>query len=135
MKLLTRNTDYAIRAVCSMASRQGQVVSVAELVRELKMPRPFLRKILQTMSKAGLVTSTKGIGGGFTLSKDIDKLTLADFVEAFQGPLSINECSFKKKRCPNTGGCPLKKKIDSIGNYVVNELRSITVGSLLKKGS
>jgi len=110
-------------------------VSVKELVHELKMPRSFLRKILQILNKTGIVVSTKGLGGGFTLSKRVDKLTLADFVEAFQGPLSINECTFKKRKCPNAAMCPLKRKIDSIGSYVVNELRSITIGSLLTKGA
>ena len=135
MKLLTRDTDYAVRAICAIAARQGKIVTADELVDELNIPRPFLRKILQSLSKRGVIRSCRGFGGGFTLVSNLDRLTLADIIEAFQGPLSINECALKKKACPNRIGCPLKKRIDAIEGRVVRELRSIAIGSLLKKGN
>ena len=134
MKLITRNTDYAIRAICSLASKQGQVVTVTELVKELKMPRPFLRKILQTLSSEGIIVSYKGSGGGFKMVMHPENITLANIVEAFQGPLSINECIFKNKICPNIRKCFLKTKIDLIEDRVRDDLRSTTIGSLLEKG-
>jgi len=135
MKLLTRDTDYAVRAICYMASRPGRLVTVTELVNDLKIPRPFLRKILQVLNKAGIAKSVKGSGGGFRLVSRPDKLTLADLMEVFQGRLSINECAFKRKLCPNTARCVLKRKIDDIENYVEAELRSILIGSLLSMRS
>jgi len=132
MKLLTRNTDYAIRAICCMSSKPEKLFTVTELVNDLKMPRPFLRKILQTLNKVGVVKSVRGSGGGFKLVKNPDKLTLADLIEVFQGPLSINECTFKKRVCPNTGRCSLKSKIKNIEDSVKAELRSTSIGSLLK---
>jgi Rrf2 family protein len=134
MKLLTRNTDYAVRAICAMAKKPGEVVSAAHLVKDLRIPRPFLRKILQTLGKKGIVDSAKGVGGGFRLALDPGKIYLADIIEAFQGPIKVNECMFKKKICPNRGQCPLKKKIDQIEDHVVSELQSVTIGSLLGKG-
>lgn len=134
MKLLTRNTDYAVRAICAMAARSGEVVTAAELVSELKMPRPFLRKILQVLNKSEIVKSTKGSGGGFVLARKPGDIYLAAIIEAFQGPLSINECIFKKKVCPNRKICPLKKKLSEIENKVEAELRAVTIGSLLNKG-
>ena len=134
MKLLTRNTDYAVRAICSMAARPNNIVTATELVSELKIPKPFLRKILQILNKKGIVKSTKGSGGGFVLARKPNDIYLVTLIEAFQGPLSINECIFKKRVCPNRKTCPLKKKITEIENKVENELRSITIGSLLSKG-
>lgn len=132
MKLLTRNTDYAVRAICAIASHPKEVVTATVLVRELKIPRPFLRKILQILNKKGIVRSAKGSGGGFTLARNVNDIALSDIIEAFQGPLSINECIFKKKICPNKKTCPLRKKITEIESKVETELRSITIGSLLK---
>ena len=132
MKLLTRNTDYAVRAMCYMAKRGQGVISVTELVKALKIPRPFLRKILQALGRKGIVRSSKGVGGGFGLAVPANRIYLVDLIEALQGPFSINECIFKRKLCPNVRACPLKKKIDAIGRYVESELRSITIGSLLK---
>lgn len=132
MKLISRNTDYAVRAVCYIARQKEKVVSVTDLVKALNIPRPFLRKILQILNRKDILVSYKGKGGGFQLAGSADKIFLLDLIEAFQGPFSLNECTFKKGICPNKKKCFLKKKIGLIENYVFSRLRSITVGSILK---
>ena len=133
MKLITRDTDYAIRAICCIAKKNDKTVSAEELVKELCMPRPFLRKILQALNKKGLVRSYKGKGGGFRLGTPPDKIRIAGIAEVFQGPFKLNECTFKNKACPNKSRCPFKKKIDDLGNYVELQLRKITIASLIKE--
>lgn len=132
MKLISRNTDYAVRAVCHIAGQKERVVSVTDLVKALKIPRPFLRKILQTLNKKGVLISYRGKGGGFMLGRPSGRIYLLEMVEAFQGPFKLNECTFKKDICPNRKKCFLKKKIDSIEDYVYSQLRSVTVESILK---
>ena len=133
MRLITRNTDYAIRALMFVAEHKEEIISVSELVKNLKIPRPFLRKILQILNKKGLLKSYKGMGGGFMLALPPNKIFLVDLIEIFQGPLKLNECIFKKRICPNTKICLLKKKIDAVERYVISELKSITVASLLSE--
>ncbi|MDP3791116.1 MAG: Rrf2 family transcriptional regulator [Candidatus Omnitrophota bacterium] len=132
MKLISRNTDYAVRAICHMAQEKNAIVSVTELVRTLKIPHPFLRKILQTLNKKGILESHKGAGGGFILSKDPKKLYLTDIMEAFQGPFKLNECFFKKELCPNRRACFLKHKIDTIEDHMFSELKTITIASIME---
>lgn len=132
MKLITRDTDYALRALCFIAKSKEKIVSVSQLVKELKIPRPFLRKILQVLNQKGILRSYKGQGGGFLLAGPANKIFLVDLIEIFQGPLRLNECFFKKMDCPNQNTCNLKKKIDAIERYVLKELKSITIVSLLK---
>ena len=134
MKLITRDTDYAIRAVCFLAKSKKTRVSADELVKELKIPRPFLRKILQVLSKKKLLKSYRGQGGGFTLTIAPSKISLVDLVETFQGRLKLNECTFKRLVCPDIKICKVKKKIDNIQKYVISELRSVTIASLVKQG-
>lgn len=105
MKLITRNTDYAVRALCCIAEQKQEVISADQLVKSLKMPRPFLRKILQTLNKEGLLNSSKGKGGGFTLTISPEKITLTDVMKIFQGPLKLNECKFRKNDCPYVSDC------------------------------
>jgi len=131
MKLITRDTDYAVRALCFMARLKSEIVPVSQLVRELKMPRPFLRKLLQILNRRGILESTKGQGGGFSLALLADKIFLVDLMRIFQGPLKLNECFFKKARCRNLRTCPLRKKIVSLESLVIKELKSITIASLL----
>ena len=84
MKLITRDTDYAVRALCYMAGTKRQMVSVPDLVKELKVPGPFLRKILQILNKKGVLRSSKGRGGGFMLAGAPKKIFLVDLMEIFQ---------------------------------------------------
>jgi Rrf2 family protein len=132
MKLITRDTDYALRAVCYIAKNSDSVVSAAELVNKLKIPRPFLRKLLQVLNKNKVLKSYKGQGGGFSLVTSAKRVVLLDLIEIFQGPLHLNECFFKKLACPNRKTCALRKKINNIERYVISRLRSITIASLLK---
>ena len=133
MKLITRNSDYAVRALCCIAEQKQEVISADQLIKSLEMPRPFLRKILQILNKEGLLNSFKGKGGGFTLAISPEKISLIDVMKIFQGPIKLNECTFKKKVCPNIKDCPLKKKIDKIEKEVIFKLRAINIESLLKK--
>ena len=133
MKLITRDTDYAIRALAFIAKQKQEIIPVSQLVKCLKIPRPFLRKILQILNKQGLLSSHKGQGGGFRLLISPHRIFLLDLMEIFQGPVKLNECIFKKRVCPNIKTCKLKKKIDSIQRYVIAELKDIRLASLLEK--
>lgn len=131
MKLITRDTDYGLRALCMIALKKEKVVSVSELLRKLPIPRPFMRKILQMLQKAKVLRSYKGKGGGFSLAKSARRIYLLDLMRIFQGPLTLNECFLNKKACPDIAKCPLRKKLDTIERRVFLELKGITVASLL----
>ena len=134
MKLITRDTDYAVRALCFIARRRKGLTSASELVTALKIPRSFLRKILQILNKEGMLSSYKGRGGGFKLVRPPKKVFLLDLVGIFQGSFKINECLFRKAPCPDVKRCILKKRIDNIQQYAISELKTITLASLLKGG-
>ncbi len=133
MKLLNRNTDYAIRAVSYMAGSRDKLVSVPELVKTLKIPKPFLRKILQILNREGVAKSYKGIGGGFKLVRPAEKIYVMDIINIFQGHLKLNECFLNKDLCPNRTKCPLKKRIEKIERFVVSEVGRITIKDLIGK--
>ncbi|MFH0739321.1 MAG: Rrf2 family transcriptional regulator [Candidatus Omnitrophota bacterium] len=131
MKLITRDTDYALRALCFVAKSKDRVVSVSQLVDSLKIPRPFLRKNLQLLNKRGVLKSYKGLGGGFQLAQKPRQLFISDLMRIFQGPFKLNECFLKKRPCPHKKECVLKKKIDNIERYVIGQLNNITLADLL----
>lgn len=132
MKLLTRNTDYAVRALVAMAVRKS-IVTVSELVIELKIPKPFLRRILQRLTKADMLVSLKGKRGGFMLKRSPVKIRLVDLMVVFQGQIHLNECLFKKNVCPDRKRCLLRSKISEIEKFALTKLRSITIAKLLGK--
>jgi Rrf2 family protein len=132
VKLITRDTDYAVRALCFIAMNQGKVIAVSTLAEELSTPGPFLRKVLQKLNRQGILKSFKGAGGGFQLAVKPEAIFIIDLMKVFQGKFKLNECVLKKNICPNKKTCSLKRKLDSIESYVIKELRSVTIASLLK---
>jgi len=130
LKLITRDTDYAIRALCYIAKQNKEIVSVTELVKKLKVPRPFLRKILQILNTKGILESYRGLGGGFKLLRSANKIFIVDLIIIFQGSFNLNECFFKKMICPHKKDCQLKKKIDDIEKVVLLKLKTISIASL-----
>lgn len=114
-----------------MAKQKEKIIPVTALVKELKIPHPFLRKILQVLHKKGLLKSYKGLGGGFQLAIVPKGIFLTDLIEAFQGPLKLNECLFKKRLCPDRSICLLKQRIDAIERRIFSELSSISLASLM----
>lgn len=130
MKLIKRDTDYALRAV-SYIGKRGKLTTVGELVKKLHIPRPFLRKILQILNRHKILVSHKGARGGFIPAKPLNKIFLLDLIRIFQGEFKINECMFKKSLCPNIRICPLRKKIDKIENYAFSQFKNVTLADLV----
>ncbi len=133
MKLLTRNTDYAVRALSYIAMENGRTITVAELSEELKISWSFLRKILQILSREGLVFSIKGKGGGFRLAQPANRIFLLDLIRIFQGLIRLNACIINNTACPNIRICILKKKIDIIEKSIISELHPVTLETLLNQ--
>ena len=133
MKLITRETDYAIRALCFIAKSNEKITPVTLLVKGLGVPRPFLRKLLQILHKKGVLNSFKGLGGGFSLARDPKDIFVTDLMRIFQGAFCLNECFLRKAICPHKGSCPLRKRISKIEKYVLKELFSINISSLIKE--
>jgi DNA-binding IscR family transcriptional regulator len=146
MKLITRETDYAIRALCCIARRGNSIVPVKELVKCLKVPKPFIRKLMQVLNREGILKSYKGVlnkegvlksykgkGGGFELKKDIRDITVARLVEIYQGPLQLSDHRFKKDLCHEINCCPFKRVLDNIERHIKSELSEITIDFLINK--
>ncbi|MDP8259056.1 MAG: Rrf2 family transcriptional regulator [Candidatus Aadella gelida] len=132
MKVITKDTDYAINALTCITASGGRTVSVKELSEELGISGPFLRKILQILTKKGVLKSSKGKNGGFSIANSTKKITVLDVLEIFQGPFKFNEHKIKGKTCKFLKTCLFKSKIDEIESKVMEDLAEITIASLVR---
>ncbi|MBF0122966.1 MAG: Rrf2 family transcriptional regulator [Candidatus Omnitrophica bacterium] len=132
MNLLARSTDYAVRAILFMAQDPDQVTSTAELESELGLPRPFMRKTLQTLQKSGYLDSVKGNKGGFTLNRLPSAIRVFDLMTIFQGHISLGECLFKKELCSCVKSCPLRKEVKKMELGLLERLKKLTIADLMK---
>ena len=96
---ITRETDYAIRCILYMSETPKRVTAVEEIAAAKNIPKSFLAKILQKLSKADIVTSHAGIKGGFRLARDPKDVNLLTLVEVIQGPLALNACVIVEGAC------------------------------------
>ncbi len=133
MSLLSRDTDYAIRALIYMATHKERLVSTADLDRDMKLPRPFMRKTLQALQKAGYLNSVKGHKGGFSLAMLPAKIKLIDLISVFRGEVSLGDCMFKKKLCHCVAACPLRREIKDMEQMLLSRLKAVTLESLIRK--
>ena len=132
MKLLTKESDYAIRAVMNLARHGNGFVSSRQIAQEEQIPLQFLRRILVTLTKHGIVESKEGIAGGARLRVSPDTVRLADLIRIFQGRIQLSECMFRKRLCANRRTCVLRKRIANIERLVATEFEKITIGDLIK---
>ncbi len=131
MNLITRDTDYAVRALCFMAQNPERVVSVTDLGTRFAIPRQYLRRILQSLARHNILESSRGQGGGFKLRKHPSRILLSDLMEVFHGALDFTRCVFRSAACPNQANCPLRKTVKQIEKNALIELRATTIASLV----
>lgn len=131
MRLISKYTDYAMRALMFMAKDEEQVFTASDLSRKLKISKPFLRMILQKLSKKNILTSYKGREGGFRLALPAEKIFVADLIKIFQEPVKFDNCFIRKNLCPNIKTCPMRKKLKDMGSYLKREFESISIKTLL----
>jgi Rrf2 family cysteine metabolism transcriptional repressor len=132
MKLLTKQTDYATRALLHLAKRQGEFVSSREIATKEKVPLYFLRRLLQDLIKHGLVESREGVAGGVRLKAEPKNIRLTDIIRIFQGNIQLSECMFRKRLCSNRKTCVLRKRIKNIEKMVTQEFENTTIADLIK---
>ncbi len=135
MRLINKDTDYAVKALLHIVRQDKGRVSASELARELKIPYPFLRRILQILSTKRIVKSVKGKGGGFILARSPERIYLTDLIKALQGPVRLAECVFNPSACAGVNTCPLRKRIIKLQKSFVAEIKLITLASLAEESS
>jgi Rrf2 family protein len=104
---LTRAADYAVRVMIHLAGLPpGARVSRSELSAVAECPEQFLCKVLQNLTRAGLVVSHRGNTGGFELDEQHRAASVLEVVEAVEGPIRLNLCLTSDHACSRQGWCP-----------------------------
>ncbi len=130
---LTHLADYAVVMMTAAARREpGARLSAAELSGETGVPLPTAQKLMGKLAAAGLLTSVRGVGGGFTLARGITDISLADIVEAVEGPIAMTMCagSDEVSDCALDAHCRVKPHMGIVGAKVRGALHAVTLQEL-----
>ncbi len=130
---LTHLADYAVVMMTAAARREASArLSAGELAAETGVPLPTAQKLMGKLAIAGLLTSVRGAGGGFTLSRPVAEISLADIVEAVEGPISMTQCSGSDEvsDCALDAHCRVKPHMGIVGAKVRGALGAVSLQEL-----
>lgn len=133
---LTRKTDYALVALASMARPTTAQASSRDLARRHKLPLPLLRNILKRLTNCGLVISSRGPQGGYRLARHPERITLAELVEAIEGPVQVAVCcrpdddAAGQAACELEGSCEVQQPVRRINRLMRAVLNNITLAQV-----
>jgi len=141
MDIIRRNTDYALQIMVELASHYGDgLLSARRLADARGISYDLTCKLLQRLHKAGLLKSTMGARGGWSLAKPPSRISVKRVIDIIQGPLSLNQCVLGVKSCPAQPGCPVSRKLVVLQRQIDEYFAGITLAELatakakLKKG-
>lgn len=133
--MLSQTAEYAIRAVLHIAEHGAdRPVSVGEIAEALAVPRNYLSKTLHQLSRAGIVTSTFGPGGGFQLGPRANALTLDRIIAPFDTS-GERHCLLGQARCRDSAPCPAHGRWKGIAEQIHTFFGTTTVADLLNGGA
>nr|WP_294169647.1 SUF system Fe-S cluster assembly regulator [uncultured Sphingomonas sp.] len=130
---LTHLADYAVVIMTAAARRRaGERLSAAALAAETGVPLPTAQKLLGKLANAGLLTSARGAGGGVTLARSPARISLADMVEAIEGPIAMTQCSGSEEAsdCALDAHCRVKPHMSVVSHAVRGALAAVTLEQL-----
>ena len=131
MLRVTKLTDYATVVLTVLATRQGQVLSAAELAEHSGLEQPTVSKLLKPLAQAGLVEGFRGANGGYKLARDAADISLVEIVEAMEGPLGMTECSVHAGQCGIEDSCGVRANWRRINDVVADALRGVSLAQML----
>ena len=131
---ITRQADYAIRSMVHLAElpMNGRIATAAIAEAE-GIPLPFLTKVISRLATAGLVTTSRGMGGGVSLAHPPEDITLLQVVEAVDGPILLNHCLLRSGACEREDHCAAHDVWAEIQDRFVQELKSVTMKDLARR--
>ncbi len=125
---LSKKTEYGILALRYISSLNGQeVATVREIAEKYKIPQSLLAKILQQLVRGEMIKSVQGSRGGYVMHKDSSRISLADVVEAIEGPIHLIGCGEKEDDCVRHDICDLKGTFAPVQEQIVEFFRSVTL--------
>ncbi len=131
---ITRQADYAVRAVLHLTRSGDQRTATSMIAEEQHIPPSFLAKIVSQLSIAGLLHTSRGARGGVVLARPAKDITLLEVVEAIDGPIQLNECVGDNGTCSFDDHCPLRPIWCDAQEDLVGRLRNTNFADIMESG-
>ena len=131
MLRLSKKADYALMAVRHLALKTGpSSASAREIAEQYDIPIELMAKVLQRLVRAGLLLSTQGTRGGYTLSRPSAAISVADVIQAIDGPFTVTACSSDNNDCEQYSKCSIRDPLWQIRERIAATLGTVTIAEM-----
>ena len=132
MLRLSKKTDYALIALKDLASSaSGTSCSAREIAARYDIPIELMAKVLQRLVRAGLLISMQGTRGGYTLSRPSAAISVADVIQAIDGPFTVTACSSDNHDCDQYSKCSVRAPLWQIAKRITATLETVTIAEMV----
>ena len=133
MLRLSKKADYALMAMKHLAVKTtaaGSSTSAREIAEQYDIPIELMAKVLQRLARSGLLTSHQGTRGGYTLSKPMASISVADIIQAIDGPLTVTACSTQDEQCEQFTKCNIRDPLWRIKDRILDALSTCSLAEI-----
>jgi Rrf2 family protein len=130
MLRLSKRADYALMAMKHLAQKDGTSSSAREIAEQYDIPVELLAKVLQRLVRTGLLVSTQGTRGGYVLSRPSALISVADVIQAIEGPFTVTACSTEKSDCEQFAKCSIRDPLWQIRERIASALGTVTLAEM-----
>jgi len=127
---LRKLTDYGTVIMTHMARNPGQICSAAEVAAEIGVSMPTARKILKMLARQQLLHSQRGAKGGYLLARPPQEISIAQVIDAMEGPAGMTECSIAAGLCTQEGTCSIRANWQRISLAIFHALDGVTLADM-----
>jgi Rrf2 family protein len=132
MLRLSKKADYALMAVRHLALHHDAGASSArEIAEQYAIPLELMAKVLQRLARKGLVASQQGTRGGYSLARSARAISVADVIQAIDGPFSVTACSTGDDRCDQYSKCSVRDPLWRIKDRILAALDTVTIAEMV----
>lgn len=128
--MISQTAEYALRVIAYLSNQPEEPRTTPQIAETTHVPLPYLSKVIQSLSRAGLVHSRRGLHGGITLVKQPESLSVYDVIQAVDPLRRITTCPLGLE-AHGTNLCPLHRRLDDAFLHVEQAFRQSTIADLL----
>ena len=139
MLRLSKKADYALMAMKHLALRTDRVSqgssSAREIAEQYDIPIELMAKVLQRLVRHGLLSSHQGTRGGYQLARTPAQISVADVIQAVDGPVTVTACSTEEGTCEQFAKCNVRDPLWRVRERILSALGECTIAELAAEGS
>jgi Rrf2 family protein len=131
MLRLSKKADYALMAMKHLATHTDAAsTSARAIAEEYNIPIELMAKVLQRLARRGLLASHQGTRGGYTISKAPSSISVADIIQAIDGPLTVTACSTEDEQCEQFTRCNIRDPLWRIKDRILSALATVSLAEI-----